>query len=327
MPGRHVLHPERFHGHRKRPPFFEGWYYKLVDAGERHRLAVIPGIYLSDDPGRHHAFVQILDGSTGEADYHRYPAEAFVASEDRFDVRIGPNRFTADGFELDIGHPSRAITGSIRIDDPLPWPVSLAAPGVMGWYGWVPWMECNHAVVSMDHRLSGTVELGGRSMTFDEGRGYMEKDWGKSFPRGYVWMQTNHFDAPRTSLVASIAIVPWLFSAFPGFFVGFLHEGVLHRFASYTGAETVRLRLTDERVEWDLADDALRLTLAAERTSGGLLLGPTREDMGDRVGETLVSSVEVTLETVGGTRVFGGIGHNAGLEVQGDIDRLLGLQR
>lgn len=327
MPWRNLLHPERFHGHGRSGSFFEGWYYKLVDAGEDHRLAVIPGIYLSDDPERRHAFVQVLDGSTGDAEYHRYPADAFHAAKDRFDVRIGPNRFTADGFELDIDHPSRPAVGAVRIDGPVPWPVSLRSPGIMGWYGWVPWMECNHAVVSLDHEISGSVDLAGRPMVFDGGRGYVEKDWGKSFPRGYIWMQSNHFDRPGTSLVASVAIVPWLFSAFPGFFVGLLHDGVLHRFATYTGAETVALRITDDRVDWQVAGSSLRLSLGAERTRGGLLYGPTREDMADRVGETLTSSVDVALTTESGTPIFRGTGRNAGLEVQGDLERLLALER
>jgi hypothetical protein len=32
-----VFHPGRYHGHRRRQPFFEGRYYKLVDAAEQHR--------------------------------------------------------------------------------------------------------------------------------------------------------------------------------------------------------------------------------------------------------------------------------------------------
>ncbi len=70
---RHLQHPERYHGRGRRPPFFEGWYYKLVDAGEQERLAVIPGIFLSSDPGEHHAFIQVLDGTRGTATYHRFP--------------------------------------------------------------------------------------------------------------------------------------------------------------------------------------------------------------------------------------------------------------
>ncbi|MCK7537696.1 MAG: tocopherol cyclase family protein [Marinilabiliales bacterium] len=34
---------------------------------------------------------------------------------------------------------------------------------------------------------------------FSGGRGYIEKDWGHSFPSAYVWMQSNHFQLARIS--------------------------------------------------------------------------------------------------------------------------------
>ena len=76
-----TLHPAACHGHGKRPPFFEGWYYKLVDVTEHYRYAVIPGVFLSDDAGRHHAFVQVMNGDTGQSTDHRYPADEFWAVE------------------------------------------------------------------------------------------------------------------------------------------------------------------------------------------------------------------------------------------------------
>jgi len=45
-----TMNPAGFHGPRgnypPRLPFFEGWYFKLVDAQESARLAVIPGYTL-----------------------------------------------------------------------------------------------------------------------------------------------------------------------------------------------------------------------------------------------------------------------------------------
>jgi len=32
----------------------------------------------------------------------------------------------------------------------------------------------------------------------------MEKDWGKSFPLYLIWLQSNHFDTPETSLMLSV---------------------------------------------------------------------------------------------------------------------------
>ena len=58
---RNLFRPEAYHGHGRKPPFFEGWYFKLVDAQQERRFAVIPGVYDATDPAERHAFVQLFD--------------------------------------------------------------------------------------------------------------------------------------------------------------------------------------------------------------------------------------------------------------------------
>jgi hypothetical protein len=318
--------PARYHGRRRRGPFFEGWYYKLVSADEAHRYAVIPGIFKHPDPRRAHAFVQVLDGAGGAAAYHRYPVEAFEAASDRLDARVGPNRFTERSMHLDIREGPLAVSGDIGMSPLTPWPVTRRSPGVMGPYAWVPQMECNHGVLSFDHELQGSLSINDSHADFSGGRGYMEKDWGAAFPKGYVWMQSNHFEEAGTSLFGSIAIIPWMGSAFPGFIVGLRHEGVLYRFATYARSRTTELQITDDAVHWTMTRGTLRLEIEARRARGGLLLGPTREDMSSRVGETMQARLQVSLSGDAGV-VFAGTGRNAGLEVQGDTEALLALQR
>ncbi len=72
--------PGAYHGWGKRPPYFEGWYFKAVDAGGRRPYAVIPGVFIGREPGSSHSFVQTLDGASGRSTYHRYPFEAFQAA-------------------------------------------------------------------------------------------------------------------------------------------------------------------------------------------------------------------------------------------------------
>jgi hypothetical protein len=36
----------------------------------------------------------------------------------------------------------------------------------MGWYAWVPRMECYHGVLSFSHPLQGTLTLNGKVMDF-----------------------------------------------------------------------------------------------------------------------------------------------------------------
>lgn len=322
-----ILDPDRYHGQGQKPPFFEGWYYKLVDAAENARYALIPGVFLSDDPAEAHSFVQVLNGTTGEATYHRYPASAFQAARDSFEVCVGPNRFNARRIELAIADEQLSLQGRVDFTGLTPWPVSLRSPGIMGWYAWAPFMETYHGVVSLDHTLHGALTIDGQRHVFDGGRGYIEKDWGRSFPAGYVWLQCNHFNTPGTSLTASAAIIPWLRGAFGGFIAGLWHDGQLYRFATYTGARSLHLEVDDSRVTWSFGDRRRRLRLVAHRASGGLLYGPTRTEMVKRIGETMLATVELFVHEWPERErlIFRGSGRNAGLEVHGDLPRLMEL--
>ncbi|MGB8020968.1 MAG: tocopherol cyclase family protein [Candidatus Nanopelagicales bacterium] len=337
MPGPlSVLRPAGFHGsrqlrahargRRRRRSFFEGWYVKLVDADRGTRLAVIPGVFLSEDGSVAEAFVQVLDGSTGATAYHRFHLAEFRAERHRFDVRIGANRFDAAGMHLDLP----GLRAEVRFGPVVPWPVTLRSPGAMGWYAWVPTMECYHEVVSLDHDLIGWIDDGSGRRDLAGGRGYIEKDWGTAFPQGYVWMQTNHFGMPGASLVASTALIPWRWSAFRGDLVALRVPGGpaagLHRFTSYTRARTVDLEVSDSGVRWALRSpqgERLELHATTWGRTAGLLHAPVRIQMHQRVAETLDGTVEVRLLDTRGRTRFEGVGQCAGIEVHGSIDRLL----
>lgn len=325
---RGVRHPEAYHGGGVRRRFFEGWYVKLVSADRAQRWAVIPGIFRGLDRGeRDEAFVQVLDGLTGRSWYHRFPPDEFAADAGRFEVRVGPNRFGTDGAELDLPQ----LRGAIRYREPLaPWPVRLREPGIMGWYGLVPFMECFHGIVSFGHELGGTLEVEGRAVSFDGGRGYIEKDWGRAFPSGYVWLASNHLDTadgedPSASLVASVAIIPWLRGSFRGSIIGFRHGGRLHRWTTYNRSRERLLEIDDARVRWKVEGPDGVLSLDAERTRGGLLHAPLRDAMHQRVEETLDAEVRVRHAAPDGTVIREGVARCAGLEVFGDVERLLAL--
>ena len=324
---RGVRHPEAFHGTGIRNNFFEGWYIKLATPDLSQRWAVLPGIFrgLKTDAAagtsRDEAFVQILDGSTGRSWFHTFNADEFVAATDRFDVRVGGNHFDATGVTLDLPQ----LKGRIDYATPMqPWPVTLASPGIMGWYGLVPFMECFHGVVSFGHGLTGTLKVEGKSQSFKGGRGYIEKDWGKAFPAGYVWMHSNHLTGDAdASLVASVAIIPWVGRAFRGFIVGFRHHGKLHKWTTYNGSHEELLSITDSQVRWALHGPDGRLELTADRVRGGLLHAPLRTAMHQRVEETLDATIHFKHTDSEGKVLLEGTGKCAGMEVFGDLEELL----
>ena len=324
---RGLRRPEAFHGEGQRSGFFEGWYVKLVSADRAQRWAVIPGIFrglqtgMAGEAVRDEAFVQVLDGSTGRSWYHVYPVDQFTASSEVFDVRVGENHFSASGVTLDLPQLRGRIDFTSRLE---PWPVTWRSPGIMGWYGLVPFMECYHGVVSFGHGLDGSLDVEGARASFSQGRGYLEKDWGRAFPAGYVWMHSNHIDADvDASLVASVALIPWVRSTFRGFIVGLRHHGRLHRWATYNRSRENLLSIDDQHVRWSLEGPDGTLELSAERVRGGLLHAPLRTAMHQRVEETMDGRIAIRHRDPTGRVVLEGEGSCAGMEVFGDIDRLL----
>ena len=324
---RSIMKPGIYHGRNKRPPFFEGWYYKLIDRREQHRFALIPGVFLHSDPSAQHSFIQVLDGNVGSSQYHRYPYSEFKASVNSFNIRIGNNYMNNRGMTLDIDRNGSTVHGTLSFAHTKPWPVSLRSPGIMGWYAWAPFMECYHGVLSLDHEIEGSLTVNGKEIDFSGGRGYIEKDWGRSFPLAHIWMQSNHFEAPGTSLTASVAVIPWIRTSFPGFIVGLLLDGHLYRFATYTGAKITHLEILDQEIRWARKDKQHELNLRATRSQGGLLHAPTVTEMTNRLLESLTSTVDVTLKTLGGKILFEGTGRHAGVEVGGAIEDLIALWR
>ena len=321
---RRTLHPAWYQGAHNPIPYFEGWYFKLVDPTEAHRYAVIAAIFKTEAEDTPHAFVQLNDNVHGKMSYVRYPLEDFCAAPDRFAVHIGPNFFSADAIRLNLRTDDLRMQGALRFHEIKPWPATLAAPGAMGWYAWVPRMECYQGVLSLDHAIEGALEIADETVDFTGGRGYIEKTWGQSFPSAWIWLQSNHFKTPKSSLFGAISMIPWLGRTFRGFMAGLLHQGTLYRFTTYTGAKTEHLAVTSEQIEWVLRDRLYRLEIVADRGETIDLRGPSKVDMSVRVPEALNAAVEVRLSENDSRRViFAGRGRNAGLEVVGDLETLL----
>lgn len=324
---RSTLSPGAYHGNGKKPPFFEGWYYKLADSSVTERFAVIPGIFRATSPAHSQAFVQFFDGARGNVTVFTYPLEAFSFQPYRLDFSIDANRFTDRFIALNLRNDHLSISGKIVFKEIVPWEVTLRSPGIMGWYAWAPFMQCYHGVVSLDHVLEGKLQINGREIDFTSGRGYIEKDWGRAFPSAWVWLQSNHFGAPGTSLTASIAIIPWIRGAFPGFIIGLWHQNHLYRFATYTGAKITRLELREKEVLWIVKDKTHRLEMQARGSDkAGLLHAPTPQGMTRRIAETLDGEVQVRLFS-NGKLVLEDLGNHAGMEMVGNLKRLVEMWR
>jgi len=320
------------HWHRfpdRNGPFFEGWYFKVVAPDRRTVLAVVPGVSFGRKGSANdtHAFV-FFTVNGGDTQYYRYPIKEFRSRPGRsggVQFRIGPNTFGDRGIDLRLApRPGDAATatvsGALQFTNPVPWPVKWNSVGAMGWFGWLSFLECYHHVISLDHDVAGTLTTDGRSIGFDGGKGYTDKDWGTRFPSDWIWLQSNHFSGqPGSSLFFSIARIPLHVTHLPGFICGFWHQAErrLYRFATYTGARVTRLHLEGPLVSITIESRTHALLLHIHRsTAYALLYGPRGGKMVRHIPETLRAWVNVTLlQRRPPAVVFAAIGDPAGLEM------------
>ncbi|KJF44223.1 tocopherol cyclase family protein [Draconibacterium sediminis] len=313
-----LFHPERYHGWGRSKRYFEGWYYKILSAGGKEAFAFIPGIAM-DDQGNQHAFIQVLDGKAQTAEYLQFPAEAFTADSGSFSVGIDGSKFTGNSMQLELNN----YYGTLQFKNMVPWPNKWYSPGIMGPYTFVPFMECYHGIVSMDHELEGTLTIHGRAVDFSGGRGYIEKDWGHSFPSAYFWMQSNHFAQAEISFKASVAKIPWLRSSFVGFIAGLYVNGKLYQFTTYNGTKLLRSLADKKQVELLMENKKYRLEVLAHRHLATELASPIAGFMDGRISESMTAELDITLtDKKSGKVIFHDTGRNAALEVAGKIKEI-----
>lgn len=235
---------------RFRPPRFEGWYFK--HQGPDGTVALIPG-RAGGAP-----FVQLLtDGCSRQF--------SVPSLETGPEIRAGACRFGRNGVWIDLP----GVHGAIRYG-----PLTPLRSDIMGPFRHLP-MECRHGVVSMRHRLEGALELDGKTLRFDGGLGYLERDSGTSFPSRYLWLQANDFPG-ACSIMLAVARIPFAGLQFDGCICAILCGAREYRLATYRGVRV--LAAGPEHIR--LAQGKLLLQVDVRQQDAGLpLCAPVRGRM------------------------------------------------
>lgn len=316
-----IFKPEVFQGNLRSKAYFEGWYFKNVSEGAGEIWSFIPGISLNrSDP---HAFIQAINGMTGFTKYLEYPLSKFSASKKKLLVRIGDSVFTNEFMDLNIAQDDFRVRGKIHFINPTPFAGNLFAPGIMGWYSYVPLMECRHGLVSMNHGLKGNLAVNDKIINFSNGKGYIEKDWGRSFPSCWIWTQANNFHEPEASVMFSVAKIPWFGKFFMGFICFVYLKGHTWLFTTWNGSILEKVVRGKESLEILLKNKNHALKLTAHTSYSGNLKAPRHGVMDRYIKESVNAHTEVSLKDSNGNILFSGSSPASGLEIVGEIIDLL----
>lgn len=313
-----LFKPEIFQGNLTKTRYFEGWYFKHVSANREHVFSFIPGISLTEK--NKHAFIQFIDGVSGDTAYIKYPLADFRYSEKDFELWVGDSYFSGKGIKLRIDSPQLKVTGEIGYSELVNYPKNIFSPGIMGWYSFVPFMECKHGIGSVLHYLSGSVQLNTEIFDFAGGTGYIEKDWGTSFPESWIWLHCNTFAEPDCSFTFSVAKIPWLGSFFIGHICFLYLKGRFYLFATYNNSKITRLHFSGNELEIELWRKNYVLKVKGTQKKAGELKAPAIGEMNRIIKESIDSEIEIDLQQKNGKTIFSSKGERAGMEL---IDKIL----
>lgn len=314
---RQMSNPDLYHG---RLPWnkFEGWYFKVCS--EDAVFAFIPGIFHGDSKMQPHSFLQILDGTSAAYDYIIFPADCFKAAAKSLELIVEKNNFSFSGIMLNTDSRLGRLEADLKFDGVIKWNTSAKSHRSMGFYNFLPFMECYSQVCAMDIKVSGHVGIGSRTHEFKNGRGYIEKNWGNQFPVSWLWVQCNFFSHSKASLSASVGHIPFVLGSFKGFLIGLQTERGFYSFTSMNGSRLeVRQVGHDKAITVQNTGYMLEISTKTYVEAFVLCNAPKDGQMVPLVRETLSAEVEVRLtDSRTGNILFEDTGRNAGIEYGGE---------
>jgi len=312
---RKIKNPILFQGSLRNKNYFEGWYYKMVSPDGKCSVALIPGISLTKQYS--HAFIQVFV-TFADVDlktiYLEFDKNNFYVNDSPFELYIQQNIFTEQGVDVCIENNDLNIQGKLTFSGNTKIETSMLSPSIMGFFSFFTFMECYHGVVSMSHQLEGNLNIDGKKVNFSGGKGYIEKDWGKSFPREYVWMQSNHFKNTGTSFMFSEAIIPFKAFKFNGLIVNLIIDKQEYRFATYNGSKVSSKEIKSNSVCYVIKKGNLKLIVEAVNEKTILLSSPKNGAMIQSIKEGLSGLIKLQLFE-NNKLIYKESGIHAGLEI------------
>lgn len=259
---------------------FEGWYVRFQDVTNDVNQAFILAFtnYVDD----RHAFTQRFDGQKQKATYDRYERDAFAFVSDT--VHIGPQKLSLNQFF----YQDAALTIDIQLTQS-----SRPRKSAMSFLRFLP-LECFQEVIVLDGQARGTLTAGGETREV-EGKIYIEKTYGRRFPKQWFWLQAQQFDDPSVRLSFAGGSIPtFKFRPF-GFFCLVEVNGAMYRFATYNRAKFHQVDLGD-KVVFTLRKRSLQMRIEVSEHNPTALVGPNDYgQMNLEVFESLTAYVTVTL--------------------------------
>ena len=267
---------------------FEGWYYKFV--GNNISLAVIVAIVIDNETSK--GLIQIFDTKTNQKQIKFYPIEQVKYNDDPFSLKIDKNYFTIHSLIIDDENFNCKI--QLQFDSLIELETTIYRPTIMGPFSYLKNMECNHGVISVQSQVHGYIQCSGQSRRKVKGIGYQEKDWGTSFPKRYLWLQSNH-SKKQSQMMLSVATIDYGIVHFIGM-LGFIYtKKQKYHIGTYYGAKVIKKTKDDHFLYITIKQRKYQFEFIIQKGNETILDGPIQGVMIKPIAECLDGMIKLNI--------------------------------
>jgi len=169
--------------------------------------------------------------------------------------------------------------------------------------------------------LNGVINYGGKSYALDGCRIYIEKNWGRSFPSKWWWLQANAFpsipDLSITAVGATRTVINWEET------VGMIaihYRGTLYEFANWNSDVNWEVKWGEWSAEAKSCSGYLARVCARTEENGVWVRGPTKNGMIPNVRDAMNGRLTVSLSDPDGNFLLKQVVcSTAQVEIGGDV--------
>ena len=287
-----------YFGPKKKKNYFEGWYFK--HNSKDLNIAFIPSISIIHSKEKK-SFIQVISNTFTERFEFSY--DDFFSESKTLNIRIKNNTFSDQAINLNLKNENYNIKVDLKY-----LPFQTLNTDIMGPFKHLPKMECKHNVFSMKHLINGTITINGKEYLFNNDLGYIEGDYGVSFPNKYIWIQSNNLN--NGAFFLSIATIPYFKISFTGLIASLMIGSKEYRFATYNFSKI--LKNTYDHIK--IKKGKLTLDIYIKDSDKLILSAPKNGHMTRKVYESMEATIEVVLSK-NNREVYHEFGYNASIEL------------
>jgi len=244
--------------------WYEWWYYKVVIPETNEAFYFVYGIVNPWDTSRSNTASRSYVGFGSFADKitfdEVFPITDFTSSYEETFVQIGENTATNWYLTGDISeNKNTKVSWDIEIEqdwnfNAMGWGTKFRGISNIYWYP-----------AQASAYMTGTLKINDRVIQLDRAPAYQDRNWGRSFPKWWTWLVSNHFENSPGTALALGGGKPKLLNRremISGLCIGLRHEGKEYIFRT-TDADRIKMDISFGKWEVTGINEGQKIVISA----------------------------------------------------------------